>query len=125
MKAINLSLVILFTFILNFSVQAKYTRTVKVKYQKQYGWSKLYTVDVTFMTGYEMNQATRTYDYNMYSVYGVIFWGDGQASIIQLSSYLICGTVVTRNCIDNSIYDLQGNDQDGTKWNFCLGNYCY
>ena len=67
------------------NADAKCIRTATVKYEQQYGWSKKYTVDVTFMTGYELNQATSSYDYAMYSNYAIIFWGEGQASVIKLS----------------------------------------
>lgn len=104
---------------------AKYREVATVKYQQQYGWSKNYTVEVTFMTGYELNQATRTVNYSPYSVYGIIFWGQNQASVIKLNGFFACGSEVTSSCIENTIYDLQGYDQDGDKWNICLGNYCY
>lgn len=124
MKIKILILTLLFISICT-NVDAKCRRTATVKYEQQNGWSKKYTVEVTFMTGYELNQATTSYDYDMYSVYAIIFWGEGQASVIKLKTYLLCGTEVTCDCINNSIYDLQGYDQDGDKWNICLGNYCY
>jgi hypothetical protein len=125
MKQIFNYIVFVLLLITTSEVSAKCRRVAVVKYQQQYGWSKKYTVEVTFMTGYELNQATRSYDYNSYSVYAIIFWGEGQASVIKLKSYLLCGYEVTCDCIDNSIYDLQGYDQDGDKWNICLSDICY
>lgn len=43
--------------ILTTSVQAKYVQTCDVKYMTQDGWSKKYTVDVTFLSGLELNTA--------------------------------------------------------------------
>ena len=122
-------LTVLLTFIFSFTfwtnAEARCRRVATVKYQQQYGWSKKYTVEVTFMTGMELNQATSSYDYSSYSVYAIIFWGEGQATIIKLKSYLLSGYEVTCDCIDNSIYDLQGYDQNRDKWNICLSDYCY
>ena len=119
------ALVIISQFLLFSNAEAKCVLKATVKYQQQYGWSKKYTVNVTFMSGMELNQATTSYDYSTYSIYAIIFWGEGQATVIKLKSYLMCGYEVTCNCVQNSIYDLQGHDQDGDKWNICLSGYCY
>jgi len=100
-------------------------RIATVKYQQQYGWSKKYTVEVTFLTGLELNQATGTYNYRSSSVYAVIFWDQGEATVIRLSSVLLCGYEVDCECIDNTIMDLQGYDQDDDKWNICLSDFCF
>jgi hypothetical protein len=124
-KLFILILTTVFSLTLSVNAEAKCRRVAIVKYQQQYGWSKKYEVEATFMTGYELNQATGTFDYDSYSVYSIIFWGEDQASVIKIKSYLLCGTEVTCNCIDNSLYDLQGYDQDGDKWNICLSDICY
>jgi hypothetical protein len=64
MKQIFNYIVFVLLLITTSEVSAKCRRVAVVKYQQQYGWSKKYTVEVTFMTGYELNQATRSYDYN-------------------------------------------------------------
>jgi hypothetical protein len=112
-------------FLLSFIAEAKYTQTCTARYMTENGWSKKYTVDVNFLSGSELNQATNTYNYSTYSVYAVIFWGKGQASVIKLSSYLMCGSEVDKNCIRSSITDLKGNDQDGDEWKICVGDYCF
>lgn len=116
----------LFTIILLavcLNTNAKFRQIVEVKYQKQYGWSKYYTVEATFMTGYELNQATQTYDYTSYSTYCVIWWGQGQCTIIKLG-YVSCGYEAQPSCI-SYYYDLDGKDQEGSKWHICLTDYCY
>lgn len=105
--------------------EAKYRRIAKVKYQADYGWSKIYTVEVTFLSGFELNSATKTFNYSSYSVYAVIFWGNNEASVIKLSTILLCGTEVTRDCIENTLLDLQGYDQVGDKWNICIKDFCF
>lgn len=124
-KLFGLLLAIILSIAISSNAEAKCRRVATVKYQQQFGWSKKYTVEVTFMAGMELNQATSSFDYSSYSNYAIIFWGEGQATVIKLQSYLLCGYEVTCDCIDNSIYDLQGYDQDGEKWNICLSDYCY
>lgn len=126
MKPRFFSLVLSVFFCLTFwsDASAKCQRVATVKYQQQFGWSKKYTVEVNFMSGYELNQATKSFDYTTLSVYAIIFWGEGQATVIKLSSILACGMEVTCSCIDNALLDLKGVDQDGDQWNICLSNYC-
>lgn len=111
--------------ILSFNANAKYRQVCNAQYMTQNGWSKIYQVEVTFMTGYEMNTATNSYRYNTSSVYATIFWGEGQASVIKLSSFLICGLETDRSCIQNAMGYLKGGDQDGDAWRICTTNYCF
>ena len=55
----------------------------------------------------------------------VIFWGNDEASVIELSSYTLCGTKVTKNCITNTLMDLEGEDQEDRKWNICVKDICF
>ena len=43
------------------------------------GWSKKYTVNVTFLPGHESNEATKSYRYSSISIYAVIFLSKEQA----------------------------------------------
>jgi hypothetical protein len=119
MKKILLGLLL----VLSLTSTAKFRQRVNIKYQKEYGWSKYYTVEATFMMGYELNMATRSYDYSSYNMYAVVFWGGGQATIVKLN-YITCGYEATPSCI-SGYYELNGTDQDGDKWYFCLTQYCY
>jgi len=110
--------------VLSINASAKFTETLNIKYETRYGWSKYYTVDVTFITGYELNQATRTFNYSSYSTYAVVFWGQGQATVIKLSGYVACGFDAQPYCLMYNT-SLQGIDQDGDKWFICLTNVCY
>ena len=122
MKAL-LTLITVLIFTTN--VEAKYTQTCIARYMTEEGWSKKYTVDVTFISGYELNEATSSYKYLTYSVYAVIFWGQGQASVIKISNYLSCGNEVDKNCITSTYGDIKGTDQDGDDWKICISDYCY
>jgi len=104
---------------------AKYVQTCKIKYKKEYGWSKYYTVDVTFMSGTELNNATRTFDYDGFSTYAIIFWDKDEATVIKISSFTGCGTEVKKSCITNKVMNLEGKDQQNRKWEVCTNDYCY
>ena len=123
MKKAILLLIMTITFA--FSAEAKYIQTCAARYMTQDGWSKKYTVDVTFISGTELNEATQSYKYSSYSVYAVIFWGEGKATVIKLTSYFSCGTEVDKSCITNVIGDIKGRDQDGDEWKICTGDFCY
>jgi len=103
-------------------VSAKCKRRCEVSYSTNNGWSKKYNVEVTFLTGWELNTATKNYKYSMTDVYAIIFWGDDKATIIKLSSILVCGNEVNCSCISNSTTDLKGRDQDGDEWKICTSD---
>jgi len=127
-KFANMKKIILFLSLLLFlifNVAAKYVQTSIVSYMTQDGWSKKYTVDVTFISGSELNDATSSYKYSVYSVYAIIFWGEGKATVIKISNYLACGLEVDKNCITNSYGDIKGKDQDEDEWKICVSDYCY
>lgn len=105
--------------------EAKYVQTCEAKYMTEGGWSKKYTVEVTFLSGTELNTATNSYKYSSYTVYAIIFWSKGQATVIKVSSYLSCGIEVDKSCITNTYGDIKGKDQDEDEWNICVSNYCY
>jgi hypothetical protein len=111
--------------LLNINAEAKYMQTCVARYKTQDGWSKKYSVDVTFISGSELNETTRSFKYSLFSIYAVIFWGEGQASVIKLTTFLSCGTTVDKNCIINTIGDLKGKDQDDDEWKICVSDYCF
>ncbi len=106
-------------------LSAKCRHYCGVKYETEYGWSKSYKIEVQFLTGMELNNATGSFKYSGYSNYAVIFWGQGEASIIKLSSYLACGYEVDCECIENTYGDLKGTDLQGIAWKICTSEYCY
>jgi hypothetical protein len=96
-----------------------------VKYAASYGWSKYYTVDVTFMTGSELNKATSSLSYSSFSTYAIIFWGQNEATVIKLTNILGCGYETKQSCISNHVMNLNGSDQEGKSWEVCTKQYCY
>lgn len=107
------------------TVYAKYIQTCKVKYKRNYDWSDYYTVEVIFMSGFELNNATKTFNYSVYSTYAIIFWDNDEASVIEISTFTGCGTEVTQNCITNNVVNLEGEDQQGRRWEICTKSYCF
>jgi len=85
-----------------------------VKYKTQNGWSKGYSVNVTIISGSELNRRTKSYRYKSYSTYGVIFWGDDQASVIELKNFFGQFTVLGTNGIDG----------EGREWKMNNGLIC-
>jgi hypothetical protein len=102
----------------------KYVQTCTAQYLTENGWSKKYTVSVTFISGMRLNEATSTYDYSTFSKYAIIFWGENSASVIKLSTFLPCNTDVYRECVVNVIGDIKGQDQEDRNWKICVSGYC-
>jgi hypothetical protein len=105
------------------AAQAKYVQTSKVRYETSEGLSKWYSVDVTFLTGSELNSATLSFKHSMFGEYAVVFWGDHKASVIKLDSLMICGTEFEQSCLPFS-GRMKGPDQEGRSWEICTGSFC-
>lgn len=103
---------------------AEYVQTSKVRYSANYGQSQWYDVEVTFVTGTELNRATRSFDYEGFSKYAVVFWGQGGASVIKISSPMFCSGDFSRSCMP-SFGNLEGEDQEGRAWEICTQRICY
>jgi hypothetical protein len=77
------------------------------------------------MSGSELNMATKTFKYDSYSTYAIIFWDKGEATVIKISSFTGCGSEVKQSCITNKVSNLVGEDQLGRTWEVCIKTYCY
>lgn len=102
------------------------TRTpAKVRYETRSGSSQWYDMEVVFVRGAELNRATRTYDYGHFDAFAVLFFGQGQAAVIELEGMFFgCPTEFTAGCLP-SYGNMEGADQDGTKWEICAQRYCF
>jgi len=124
MKTIIFTLIVVLS--LSFYSRAEYVQTCIVQYAtSDYEWSENYTVVVYFDSGIELNKKTNTFNYDSYSTYATIFWGEDKASVMKISSYLTCGTEIKWDCIANQYGYINGEDQEGRKWRICVRNYCY
>lgn len=68
------------------NASARVTRFCEVAYETRLGWSDDVKTEVTFMTGRELNRATRTYDFEFYSNYALIWFAQGQVAIMRLDN---------------------------------------
>lgn len=103
---------------------ARVTTTAKVRYETSAGRSKWYSVDVHLFTGSELGQATRQWTrFSSFKKYAVIFWGDNQATVIEISTLLFCGTEFSQSCMP-MLGKIEGKDQDGDKWEVCTAMFC-
>ena len=68
--------------------------------------NKAYKVDITLISGSELNQSTGSFSYNVLATYAVIFWNDGQATVIELEMFF--GSL--------NEFGNYGSDQDGRPW---------
>lgn len=126
MKLIKTVSLILVCLLLSLTSKAEYTQTCKIKYKKEFDeWSDYYKVDVHFLSGSELNTKTQSYNYDSYSTYATIFWGDKKVTVIKLSSYMGCGSNVSQDCITNKYSNLEGADQNGRAWEICVKSNCY
>lgn len=86
-----------------------------IKYQAQYGWSNGYSVNASIMKGSVLNQKTGTFNYNYLSTYVVVFWAQGEATIIELAYFF--GSF--------SAIPISGTDQSGRTWQVAQTDFCY
>ncbi len=86
---------------------------VCVKYQTEIGWSHGYAVQGNVVQGSELNVATGSFQYDSFSTYVVVFWAQGEASILKVDfPYL-------------SPLDQSATDQYGRQWEVSAGGVCY
>lgn len=99
---------------ISLSAGAAEREQVCAKYAANYGWSKGYDVQATIYSGDELNARTGTFKYRGFSTYVVIFWQEGQASIIQMDHSFL------------GFADSPGQDQEGRRWAISTGNtFCH
>ncbi|WP_413114085.1 hypothetical protein [Thaumasiovibrio sp. DFM-14] len=79
-----------------------------IKYRKDYGWSKGYSVVATIISGSELNSAVGSISrFKSFATYAVVFWDNDQASIFKLPSSSL-GTL--------PIIEQEVEDQEARKW---------
>lgn len=124
-KLFHICVLLILLFIISSTICGKCRREAEVKYKTSVGWSKWYSVEPIFLTGFELNKATKTFNYNSTSNYCVIFWANNEATIIKIKTLLLCGIELDCNCLANTILDLEGLDQEGDEWKICLNDFCF
>jgi hypothetical protein len=74
--------------------------------------SKNYNVEVRVFDGNELNQRTKSFSYENFSKYAIIFWAEGQATIIKLDSFFKIGP-----------FGSNGTDQNGYPWELTTSKF--
>ena len=105
-----LSLIILFPS-LTFASEKE---NICIKYRKNFGWSKGYSVQGTVISGSDLNSAVGSFTrFKSFSTYVVVFWDEDQASIFELPASSF-GSV--------PIFPAEVEDQEGRKWTISSDN---
>jgi hypothetical protein len=85
-----------------------------VKYEKEYGWSKGYSVTGHLISGSDLNQKTGSLSrFKPFSTYVAVFWEKDEVSLFELPSSSM-GSV--------PIFATEVKDQKGRKWKIQQGN---
>ena len=85
-------------------------------------WSKTYSINVTFLSGYEANESLGESAYNEHSIIAVIKWSNGGSSCIILSKwvtnmkYINEQEVMYSNATSELIKDIYGKDKKDVWW---------
>jgi hypothetical protein len=86
--------------------------------------SSIPRADVHFFTGNELAQATNQWSrFSSFKKYAVIFWAEGEATIIEISTLMLCGGEFTTSCMP-MMGRIKGKDQDGDEWDVCTSTFC-
>ncbi len=97
------------------SANAYEVKNVCASYQTNYSWSNPYQVQAQIYSGQELNRAVGSYSrYDYISHYAVIFWSNGQASVIKLTDPYVSGMM---------LFQTRGFDQQGRQWRLSDNNY--
>jgi hypothetical protein len=121
---VRAALVALFLSALPQAALARIEVPAQVRYMTLSGESDWHETQVEFMTGKEMNAATRSYNYGAFSKYALIWFGEGQVAIIEISGAAFgCGQTFTVRCLP-SIGNIRGQEQSGREWEICTGRLC-
>ena len=125
-------LLIIFTVAFSTEAWAIFTKTCKVKYRRGDGsYSQLYSLDVTFLTGRELTQATKDwFSYSMFNNYAVIWFGVGKHSkepmcaILKIEQLCLPGNEFTESDLP-IMGHVTGYDKEGAYWDICTGFLCF
>jgi hypothetical protein len=98
--------------------EAEVRRLVEVTYDRSrsYDRSDPQIMEVTFETGRELNKKTRSFDYQPFSNYALIWFDQDEVAIIEIDSFIVgMGAEFTHETFKNAFR--LGLDVDGTQVN--------
>ena len=128
-KIILFVVVFLFLCIQTFAVVK---RICKAKYESNNGESNEYTMEVTFITGYELNKATKTYDYDSYDKYCLLWFSNGGVAILKITEFIyVSNYEFTDNDFRNvfsyrssiECEQINGSGNENIKWTITAKNF--
>ena len=113
----NIILLFFLLFLSSASMAAK-NQEACIKYQKDNGWSKGYSVVATVISGSDLNSAVGSYSqFESYATYATVFWGEDKVSIYKLPPLSMSSL---------PIFEQEIEDQEGRKWKIKEGHiFCY
>lgn len=116
-STVSVPIVVLLTTVITTSAIAADREAVCVKYEMEHGWSKGYAVEGVVISGVDLNAKVGSISrFKSYSTYVVIFWDQGQATILELSAF----------SMGVPIFESQVRDQDGRLWKVKQGHgFCF
>lgn len=110
--------------------QGRYTVEAKVRYDTSQGVAEWQTTDVSFLTGQELVQLTRSLDFDGLKNYATIFFGRGdggqpEIAVIRIDdpSLMLCGATFEKSCLP-IFGHIKGPDQNGKLWEICTALLC-
>lgn len=84
--------------------------------------SEMYSLNITFASGYEFNEVLNEIKYNPSDIIAIVKWNNGGSSIIVLDNfyttmnYVNEQEIIFENSTKKRIYQLNGVDLDGRIW---------
>jgi len=110
---------------------ASIRRQCKVQYATASGWSHTYTMQVEFITGSELNNATHSYSYDSYKKYCLLWFSNGGVAINEIRDYFLCGFTFDDDAFRNLFYikfsiqcpQINAENDDGRIWKITAKDY--
>lgn len=84
-KKIIFIALILFTF----TCQASIKRICQVQYNSNNSWSQIYQIEITFLTGLELNHMAKTNIFSNESIYGIVWFSNGGCAILKINISMV------------------------------------
>ncbi len=106
-------------------------RNCKVSYETEDGWSSGAIAEVTFCTGWELNNASHSINYQVFEKFALIWFSQREVAILQIDDGydIITGTDFNGQALWSAfmVWDertaTQVNDNYGRKWKIAAKEY--
>ena len=86
-------------------------------------WSSLYSINVNFFSGFEVNEYYNSIQYDNNAIIAVVKWQNGGRSVVEIENWYTNQKYLTEDEIKYSsngqrIYEMNGFDKEGRYWEF-------